>query len=110
MAGPCDQSRPSTTAGRETSIQPQGWAARSIGRPPVRAHSERAVATFRRQRVGVVLKDADRTEPGQDLVHARIPVGRPLLNHLEDQVVEFGRDQLVVGDERQRPLIQVLLE
>ena len=46
----------------------------------------------------------------EELVEAGEPVRRPLLDHLQDQVVEFRGDALVVHGQRDRPFSQVLVQ
>src|SRR5262249_54555315 len=62
------------------------------------------------QRVGIILEDSDRSEPRQELVQAGESIGGPLLNHLQDQIVVFRSDLLVMSGQRERPFAQVLLE
>ena len=59
---------------------------------------------------GSSMKYPDRTEPRQELVEAAEPIRRPFLDHLDDQVVEFGSNQLVMVSQRERPFAQMLLE
>ena len=55
-------------------------------------------------------KYSNRPEPRRKLVEAAEPIRRPFLDHLDDQVVKFGSDQLVMAGQRQRPFAQMLLE
>ena len=87
---------------RQSSTTSRAWRSRPL--------TTSRVASRTAMRVGVVREDPNRPEPRQELVEAAEPIRRPFLDHLDDQVVEFGRDQLVMVGQRDRPFAQVLLE
>lgn len=63
-----------------------------------------------RRRVGVILEDSDAPESTQKLLEVRQAIGGPLLEHGHDEVVELGGDRLVMSRQRERAIVQMLLQ
>ena len=75
---------------------------------PVSERTQYSRSSRPAKRIGVVLEDPNRPEPRHKLVETAEPIRRPFLDHLQDQVIEFGCDRLLWAVERERPFTQVL--